>query len=133
MIEINEKTFIIGVWQLGFRGGPDHRPGNWLAFLSVPEPGANISLVYRFRYYEDDKIFDSEDERSWYKAEISSKVPHLEVIDKVRQLAAQLQAALPGSSNLNERLINGGMDALMTANIPWMHLGGPAMAPMADA
>jgi hypothetical protein len=56
-MELDERT--LGFWcvELGH--------GNWLAHLTQDRDGELI-LTYRFRWYRDDKTFDSADERKWY-------------------------------------------------------------------
>jgi hypothetical protein len=39
---------------------------DWLCSVSEHDDGIHID--YRFRYYNDDKTFDSEDTKNWYKA-----------------------------------------------------------------
>lgn len=58
---INEKT--VGVWFM-----PITETQDWMATVREVEPDARYELVYRFRYYKDDKAFDSQDEKNWYKA-----------------------------------------------------------------
>lgn len=58
---IDEKT--VGIWFL-----PTTENQDWMATVREIEPDAKYELVYRFRYYKDDKVFDSEDEKNWYKA-----------------------------------------------------------------
>lgn len=63
-IELNEKT--VGIWFM-----PLEEKQDWLASITEIEPDKKYQLVYRHRYHKDDKAFDSEDEKSWYKATIA--------------------------------------------------------------
>lgn len=64
MIELRDGDYIVGVWiaplppQLG-------RPGNLMATLWRRDDIWH--LVWRFRYFVDDKVFESADEKSWYR------------------------------------------------------------------
>jgi hypothetical protein len=60
-IEIHEHTHVYKIWYV------DMLPnvGNMLAIVLRDPPG-EWRATYRFRWYRDDKTFDSKDERSWY-------------------------------------------------------------------
>jgi hypothetical protein len=60
VIELNDRTRVHGFW---FCGGPGV---DWLAVILKQGDGA-WEAIYRFRFHKDDKHFDSDDERSWYK------------------------------------------------------------------
>lgn len=57
MIEIGDAT--IGMWCVSLPAG------DWLAHLGRLQDGHTFELVFRFRWYRDDKVFDSADEKSW--------------------------------------------------------------------
>jgi hypothetical protein len=63
LIEFNEK--IVAVWYISLV--PNKQ--DWMAALSEIKPDEKYKLVYRFRYYMDGKIFDSDDKRNWYAGE----------------------------------------------------------------
>jgi hypothetical protein len=58
MIQISEGT--IGLWSVALDGG------NWLAHVEKL-PDGHVQLLYRFRWYKDDKDFESKDDRNWYR------------------------------------------------------------------
>jgi hypothetical protein len=60
MITVDEHT--VAIWYLQTTSTQD-----WTAALRELEPEAKYELTYRFRYYKDDKAFESEDEKHWYK------------------------------------------------------------------
>ena len=60
MIELTDKTRVHGFWFCGARGI------DWLAVVIKQGDGA-WEAIYRFRYHVDDKTFDSDDEKHWYK------------------------------------------------------------------
>jgi hypothetical protein len=64
-IVFDEK--IVGMWVFPMRT-PE---GNYLAAIRELVPDEKYELTYRFRYYKDDEVFDSKDERSWYRGTLS--------------------------------------------------------------
>lgn len=82
-IEITED--LVGIWFVGCDPMTD-----WTAGLTKTPEG--FQLTYRFRYYVDNKSFDSKDKKSW-----SAYVVHSEdkekMLDTVRKLAVSLAAA----------------------------------------
>lgn len=65
MIEMDDK--IVAIWFLSTTPEQD-----WMAAVRVIEEDRKYELVYRFRYYKDDKVFDSDDKKNWYKGEITA-------------------------------------------------------------
>ena len=65
MIQFDDK--IVGAWFISTI--PDRQ--DWLAAIREIEPDAKYELTYRFRYYEDDKFWDSKDKKNWYKGTLS--------------------------------------------------------------
>ena len=61
VVEIREGIEFAGIWYIEL---PD-RIGNVFASISK-QPGEQWRLVYRFRYYVDDKNHRSADKKSWY-------------------------------------------------------------------
>jgi hypothetical protein len=55
-IPFSENT--VGVWYVHLENS------DWLASIWMEDGKA--TMAYRFRYYKDDKTFDSEDEKNWY-------------------------------------------------------------------
>lgn len=64
MIVFDEK--IVGAWFISTI--PNSQ--DWLAAVREIEPDEKYELIYRFRYYKDDKHFDSDDTKNWYKGEL---------------------------------------------------------------
>jgi hypothetical protein len=60
-IEFKEGRYIAAI---AFIGSDEH-PRDWMATLWKDAEGP-WRCDYRFRYYKDDKSFDSEDEKNWY-------------------------------------------------------------------
>jgi hypothetical protein len=53
-------------------------------------PNEKYLLTYRFRYYKDDKVFDSEDTKNWYEGTVSGTRNY--VVQSFRQVANKLAA-----------------------------------------
>ena len=71
-IQISETTHLICRFELPFG------EGNFLGHINKEADGTAI-LLYRFRYYVDDKAHDSDDIKSWYKF----KGPSVEQVEKI--------------------------------------------------
>ncbi len=86
----------------------DMRPGNYISrvwFFSKPDAKFDVLMVlkrelpdglwqfeYRFRYYEDENAFDSEDEkRAWY-AEFPTMKPEAQVIRELSPVIEMIEA-----------------------------------------
>ena len=100
MIIFDEK--IVGVWFLSTIKNKQ----DWLAAVREIEPDAKYELVYRFRYYKDDKPYDSADTKNWYKGEITGTRSY--VIAAIRSVAAKLAwaARQPLYEVMNDRGLN---------------------------
>jgi hypothetical protein len=94
---------IVAIWFLATMEGQD-----WLCGLRELIPDEKYSLTYRFRYYKDEKAFDSQDEKNWYEAEISGTRNYALLI--VRDLAKQMKAASMYGEPLYEFVNNGDFD-----------------------
>ncbi len=65
MIVFDEK--IVAVWFVTTITNKQ----DWMAAVRELEPDQKYELVYRFRYYVDDKQWDSEDKKNWYRGELT--------------------------------------------------------------
>lgn len=90
-IVISEK--ILGTWYVPFTGG------DWLAAI---ERGSDAyHLIYRFRYYVDDKSFDSDDTKNWYEGDISldtdeAVIEHMrDMVDKIVNFLGTTEETAP--------------------------------------
>lgn len=61
-IEIHETTHVFKIWHVELLPNI----GNMMAIV-LRDPPEGWRAIYRFRWYRDDKIFHSDDKRSWYK------------------------------------------------------------------
>ena len=66
--------------------------GDWMAVINREADG-KLSLTYRFRWYQDDKAFDSKDKKSWTKGRFEGPVDEDAVIAKLTELAEQIRGA----------------------------------------
>ncbi len=104
MIELTEHT--IGIWfvTLGEKG-------DWLG--SVWKTDKGYEIAYRFRYYVDDKTFDSEDKKHWYKSEISKDSgDEAKVIQVMRDVSEVLWIA-GGGKRYEVMMESGGIEEFM--------------------
>jgi hypothetical protein len=128
MIEIRERTYVWAQWVVEFEIDV---PGNWMACL-LRQEGEPPELLYRFRYYVDDKLGEeSEDERNWYRvapecasiddaAEVDALASQLE---KAADMIAALTAARYGSTVQKTPVHRSGMDAAeIISTAPSMHV-----------
>lgn len=82
--EITERS--IGIWQCALQDG------NWLAHLGRDEQGFLV-LDYRFRWYRDDKVWESQDVKRWYRVKSKNVNEPVEaIIELVRTLQKGLAA-----------------------------------------
>lgn len=83
MVTIDDT--ILGFWYVELRNG------NWMASLHRRPEG--MLLKYRFRYYKDNKAFDSQDEKSGYTVTHPGQSPEViqTLIQTVRDLIAHLK------------------------------------------
>jgi hypothetical protein len=103
MIEMDEK--LVGIWFLATI--PNSQ--DWMAGVRELEPDQKYKLTYRFRYYKDDKAFDSEDKRNWYEGTVTGTRAY--VIASLRSVAKKL--AEMSTEPLYEVLNEHGLDQFM--------------------
>jgi hypothetical protein len=58
-LELKDGRYVSQMWYCA-NGEKD-----WLCAL-YRDPGERWTMLYRFRYYRDDKVFDSKDIKNWY-------------------------------------------------------------------
>lgn len=61
------------------------QPRDVLAVLRRELPDGLWRLEYRFRYYNDDKAFDSTDRKNFYSGTYPEHVPEGEIVDKTSE------------------------------------------------
>ena len=113
MITIDEKT--VGIWNLQTTESQD-----WLCSIRELVADEKYELMYRFRYGKDDKIFDSEDKKNWYRGEVSGTRNY--VLGSIRAVAQTLAGVAVGS--LCEVMNNGDVKEFLEkiAEMPGMYV-----------
>lgn len=101
---ITDKT--VGLWYLQTTPKQD-----WVGTLTEVEPDKEYELIYRFRYYKDDKAWDSADEKSWYKATITGHDKDY-CIESVRTMINILAAAAQSEKPVEFLNTNGAEDLM---------------------
>jgi hypothetical protein len=87
VITFDEK--IVALWFLQTMPTQD-----WLAAVREIKPDEEYELCYRFRYIKDDKIFDSEDRKSWYRGSVTGTRNY--VLLSIRNVAKTLESVASG-------------------------------------
>lgn len=116
-MEINEKDYLLGIWFVGWG------TGDWMAAIKRGD-GPEFQLQYRFRYYEDQKAFDSDDRKSWYRGTLTDTNEDI-VIKKINLIAATIAQSRQEADVLNDHvLVRGGTEKFLEAmkGKDWMHL-----------
>ncbi len=104
MITLTERT--LGIWFVTIGEEAD-----WLG--SVWKTDEGYEIAYRFRFYVDDKTFDSEDKKNWYKSEISKdSADDAKMIKTMRDIAEILWVA-GGGKRYEVMMESGGIDEFM--------------------
>ena len=95
---ITSDDYVLGIWSLSNPGKQD-----WLAIVRKDSTTGQWVLKYRFRYYVDDKLWDSEDRKSGTVVEIDGSAPE----DKMVELVEGMQKTLieGGFGNNKENIV----------------------------
>lgn len=117
-IELNEKSYIVGMWF----AANEETGGDWLAcVVRNPENPKTYKGWYRFRYIRDSKIFDSEDEKSWYHFETGESEDDESIIKSMDKTHLFISMKYPKKDRV---IIQGDLNKLfeLTKGKSWMHL-----------
>lgn len=86
-IEIREGRYFVRWW---FFSGDRF---DWLCALYRDMPDGEWTVQYRFRYYVDDKVNDSDDQKSWWSAVFpGATIDEAVVESKVQMFTEQVRA-----------------------------------------
>jgi hypothetical protein len=112
-MRLDEKT--VGVWVLQTTPTQDY-----MAMLREIVPEEKYELEYRFRYYTDEKIFDSDDKKSWWRGTVSGT--RNDVLLGVREVLKQMERFAVGPTH--ELLNDGDLRAFAEklGDLPGLHL-----------
>ena len=103
-IDLTDRT--IGLWFVQL-----NKESDWLGSIWATDEG--YGLTYRFRYYVDDKTFDSKDTKNWYSAEISKDhTTEDEIVSHMREVVKLLWVS-SGGKRYEIMMGSGGVDELM--------------------
>ncbi len=109
-IEMTDKT--IGIWAVNLLNKSDFLGGVWL-------DGDVYVMEYRFRYYVDDKTFDSKDKKNWYHAEVPiDGVTEEELISAMR-MVVELMWKKSGGQRYELLMGPGGIKEMMADLKKW--------------
>lgn len=81
---ININDNIVGMWFMSLTPMSDYLAG-------LSRDGTAFRLLFRFRYYKDDKAWDSKDEKSWHEVRITERT-EAQVIEVVRAINKRMFA-----------------------------------------
>jgi len=112
-IELKPGRYYVGVWWMAWTGG------DWMA--CIWNDGERECLQYRFRYHVDDKVFDSDDQKSWY--EMTREIqPDAVIVQEMNTSVRALGAAI-GAVEIEYIYIGGDSEKVFRAivNAPWAH------------
>ncbi len=108
-IELTENT--LGIWAVSISDECD-----WLG--AVWREGDDYVLEYRFRYYVDDKTFDSKDRKNWYRTVITGGQPEDKVVGVMREMARMLWSE-SGGKRYELMMDGGGIVRMMEDLAKW--------------
>ena len=101
MIVLDDK--IVGIWFIGMDNS------DFMAGVRELIPNEKYELKYRFRYHKDDKVFESDDVKNWYRGTLSGTRNY--VMLSMHAVTQELTKASGGK--VYELLNDQGMDVFM--------------------
>lgn len=96
-LELKDGRFVLGIWFLSDDAGASD--AMIAAYRDGPDPG-EWTLTWRFRYYVDDRVFNSDDVRSVYSAR--KTCAEAELLAAARTLVGVMALKYP---RVDERLV----------------------------
>lgn len=118
MIKLDEESYIVGIWF----SSSSTTNNDWMAcVVADPENKGRFNIYTRSRYGKDDKIFDSDDTKSWYLHKSSEGQDEDYLIDIVNKLQDMSKIAY---DELDKVIVKGSVEKLleMADAHPWLHL-----------
>jgi hypothetical protein len=115
MIELNESSYVLGLWFIQWD------ECNWMCCAYRDGDEADWKIRYRFRYFADDRVFDSDDRRSWYGVTVSSRVLESEMAQKMEAFA--LLVSIARNAPIERLIVHGSINKLteLARDSPWFH------------
>jgi hypothetical protein len=117
-IMIKDGRYFSAMWFIAGAGS------DWLAAL-WRDPGGPWHVVWRFRYYVDDRAHDSADERSWSEYELPGTTPEAGLSEAIARTADDLLRAGDGAA-VHEIVLRTDKPDVIAAALQrehFMHLG----------
>lgn len=121
IFNVGPESFVVAVWYLQGEGG------DWMAMLERKPDGFHFG-TYRFRWYRDDKAFDSDDVKSIthlgpVSPLLKSEAQLIESLDKAAQLLRDGGYCGKHRNPLWRRIIRGGPEEFAAAimSAPFVH------------
>jgi hypothetical protein len=119
MIEIDSDSYIVGFW---YASCP-RTNNNWLCcIIRDPDNPKRYKGWYRFRYSKGDKIFDSDDEKTWVSFTSINDETEFEAIGKMNDM--QRNAIKMLYPDIDCLMIQGDISTFLekAKTKEWMHL-----------
>lgn len=123
-IEIKPENYYSGLWRADLC--PPNAEGDFLATLWKDTKDDRWHLQYRFRYYNDDAVFDSKDKKCWYELISKDGAPEAE-----QEMKAVMDALLEkgGETGMVRNVLwipcyadgNAFAKIMMNPERPWSH------------
>lgn len=110
-IELTDKT--IGVWAVSLNDESDYLAALWR------DDDGNFVMEYRFRYYVDDKTFDSKDRKNWYRCEVQADKTSEDKVIEVMRLSARMLWKSSGGKRYEIMMDEGGIERMMEDMARW--------------
>jgi hypothetical protein len=117
-IELTNKSYILGFWFSEMKNDDDVLTVSW---KEGEDSEWKVKIRYRKRNKDNDKIFDNDDEKTWYDI----KVPKEKSEDELITLLDRFQKSSPLICNFQDKLIiKGDFDKFLelAETKPWMHI-----------
>jgi hypothetical protein len=118
-MELKEKDYLIGIWWFPL----PNNEGDVMGSVVKKHETGKWHLEYRFRYHKDDKVFDSEDRKSWYDATMDGNTPEKVVFESTDKLFNIF--AMKAGSIIDYFDVRGDVTVFMQKTQqsppPWMH------------
>ncbi len=109
-LKLSEDT--VGIWAVDLMNGSDYLAALWR------EDDVYV-MEYRFRYYVDDKTFDSDDKKNWYRAEIPTAGAEEDDLIRAQRMAVEMMWKASGGSRYELMMGPGGIKEMMADLKKW--------------
>lgn len=118
MIELDEKSYIVGMW---FSNNPVTN-NDWMScVIADPKKKGFFKGWSRFRTAKDSKIWDSEDEKKWYTFTSQEGQDEDYMIKTMNETQAHLSKAF---KDMDKIIVKGGLKKMikLSDGHPWLNM-----------